>query len=309
MIRPLRPILAVAFVVLPVAASANAHAQAPCAAEAAAATKAGRDPSLTGPTERAAIVAMREGNAQHAEGIKRSRVVATQSQAAEAFDRAIASYVEAAMASNAPAVLYNLAQTYRAAGRYPDAIEQYRQFLARATPRAPLRELVECHIATMTAEVERAASTAPPRDAAPVEDSALGQPDPAREREPVPTAPALPQPPVMSDAPPHWYADGVGWGLLGGGLAVAGVGGFLLIDASALRTDAENEPRDDVRIQLRDRADDRQRWGSVTTAVGAVLVVGAVVKLAIVPSRSSPAARASLYVAPAGAGVAIGGRF
>src|SRR5688500_15630064 len=68
----------------------------------------------------------------------------------------------AGLADDAPLILYNLGRTYREAKDYEKAIRQYKLFLERGKPGEEVRALVECHIRTMTAEMEHAASTAPP---------------------------------------------------------------------------------------------------------------------------------------------------
>jgi len=304
MIRPI-----VAMLIL-VASYTNARAAAPCTDEAEVVAvdtrKNGADPSLAPPTEPAAVAQMRVGKQHHGAGIKRSRIVATQGQAAPEFQAAIDAYVAASDASDAPLILYNLAQTYRAAGRYGQAINQYRQFLGAGKPREPLRRLIECHIASMTAEIERAASTAPPRDVEPTPGVDMLPDSQSVERPPAMVVPVMPLQ-LATGERPAWYADGVGWGILGGGVAVAGAGAFLLLDANSLRTDAASEPRDDVRIDLRDRADSRQRWGAIATAAGAVLVAGGVVKLAITTRAPRSTARTSLRITPIG--LALRGQF
>ncbi len=294
---------------------AVAHA-GPCDAEAAAAKRAGRDPSMVSPTDPTAIERMKEGNQRHQEALKRQRVVATQDQAGAEFQAAIDAYVAAAMISPAPAVLYNLAVTYRASGDYEKAIPQYRQFLDRAKPRRPLRRLVECHIESMTAELEHAAAKAPPHEpVSPQEPDRIETTTMVPPATPPPDASlATPAPPIdlhldaRTTPPVRWYSDGVGWGISGGGAAVAGLGAFLLLDARSLRAQINDEPRDDVRIELREKADGRQTWGTVATAAGAAILLGGIVKLALTSDapRSTPA-RTSLRVSPTG--LAMEGRF
>ena len=258
----------------------------PCDSEAAAAKKAGRDPSLVGPTEASAVALMREGNTHHAEALKRQRLVATEDQAGIEFAAAIDSYVRAAMVSSAPSILYNLAVTYRASGDYEKAIRQYRLFLEKTKAGEPLRRLVECHIASMTAELEQAAAKAPPRE--PVSpDPPLGEPRPVAVRDEPGARESRPTPLAWRDLPAFvarpWYDDSLGWGLTGTGAAVVGVGTFLLLDARGMRTDAASEPREDVRIELREKAGERETWGTVVTATGAVVLISGIVKLAITP--------------------------
>jgi serine/threonine protein kinase len=72
-----------------------------------------------------------------------------------------------------------------------------------------------------------------------------------------------------------WHADPLGWTLAGGGVAVGALGAFFLFDARSLHSDVDRELRDDVREELRAKADSRQTW----VTVGAVTGVGEVVAI------------------------------
>lgn len=297
----------VVLVVVALTAPSVAVADAPCDAEAAA-VRGKTDRSLAPPTDPIAVARMKSGNDHHREALKRASVVATRDQAAAEFRAAIDDYVAAAMASASPSVLYNLAQTYRAAGDYESAIAQYRLFLDRGKPGAGFRKLIECQIAAMSAELARAAAAAPPRGPG-TEDGRADDPDRSRDDErdaphdatPTTTAiPLAPTPPMPRPAP--WHDDPIGWTLLGGGVAVGGLGAYFLIDARGLRRDAAIESRDDVRAELRDKADARQTWGTITTVAGAALVTVGIVKLAITPD--APRSRIALRVAPSGLAIA-----
>lgn len=289
-------------VVVSLLVPASAVADAPCSDEADAARKAGRDPSLASPRDPAAVTYMKTASAHLDEGLKRAAVVATRDHAAAEYQAAIDSYVAAAMISTAPVVLYNLAHTYRTAGDYPHAIEQYRSFLDHARPGPVLRALVECHIATMTAELERAASTAPPIEPAPVDD-----PPP-----PVAAPSETPIPATMVGlvvAPSPWHHDPVAWVLTGTGAAATGAGVFLLIDAADLR-EKSNDPRrsDDVRKDLVDQAHRRQWWGTAATVAGAALLTAGVAKLILTPDAAHDA-RASMSLRLTPGGLAVRGTF
>lgn len=301
--------------VVAVVAPLSAHADGPCEAEAAAARRGKIDASLAPPTQPDAIAHMKAGNARSLEGTKLASIVATRDQAPAAFKAAVDEYVAAALISPSPSILYNLAQTYRAAGDYANAIEQYRLYLARGKPGRPLRNLVECHIAAMTAELDRAASTAPPQGPgdgtpadAPAEPAAEPAP-PAVATEPSTAATLAWQSGGAFVARP-WYDDWVGWTAVGAGVAAGGAGAYLLLDARSLRDDAAHEPRDLARKDLDARADSRQTWGTVATAAGVAVLAAGVIKLAITPEarrETNPRAQVSLQVTPGG--VALGGWF
>lgn len=277
-----------------------------CDADRAKMEAVAKDPALNPPTERAALKAFGEGNRHHREGLRLGRVVATQGEATSEFQLAIDSYVEAARLSMAPAILFNLAQSYRAAAQYDLAIAQYRLFLDRGKPGPALRDVVACLVATMIAEKEKAAASMPPRDAAP---------EPKLDAAPASAAAPpidlkLHEPPQTPQAPP-WQDDGIAWGITGSGVAATAIGVFLLADAHDLEVQASGEPSDTMRADLRAKASTRQTWGTITTAAGAALVVGGVVKLIRNPapstSTSATSARASFMLSPTG--FVVEGRF
>jgi len=295
----IRSLLVVMFLLctLPRVASAGPA----CDADRAAMAKVAQDAALKPATEREAVQHVNEGNRHHREGLKLFRVVAAQPEAAAEFARAIDEYIAAARVSTAPSILYNIAQTYRAAGDYDKAIRQYRLFIDRGKPGEALRGVVECLIATMTAEQERAAASMPPRDAAP---------EPTTAIEPPTHPPPAPPLALHLDAPPArpWHHDGLGWGITGTGAALSTLGAFFLYDAHHLRANADVEPRDDVRADLRDQADRRATWGTVATITGSVVLAVGVIKLIHHPApRATTATHAWLLVSPRG--VALEGRF
>jgi hypothetical protein len=155
---------------------------------------ASRIRSLAPPTNPIAVARMKSGNNHHREALKRAAVVATRDQAAAEFQAAMDEYVAAAMASPSPSVLYNLAQTYRAAGDYPRRSSSTGCSSIAASPGSRFRNLVECQIAAMAAEldargVDRAAARARRRG---------GRADP----EPTAPAPAPTSAPAVALEPP-----------------------------------------------------------------------------------------------------------
>lgn len=288
-----------------VALTVVAHADAPTCEVESQAVKAdeqtnGRDPAMRSPTDRRAKRHMSDGTDWHREGLKRSRVVGQDDAAAEAFRAAVKAYEAGALIDPAGLLLYNLAQSYRALGDYERAIDQYRRILDNVRPREPVRRLVECHIAGMTAELERAARTSPPRDAIPTE------PEPTEDTtRPTPEANANPATPALGitrsmpeERTAPWHKDGLGWGAVGTGVVSAGVGAFFLFDASRLHEEADREDRDDLRLDLRAQADSHRTWGTIAIAAGGALVVAGVVKLAIHPKQRASVTDVSLGLGP-----------
>lgn len=262
-------------------APALARADDACAAEARAFDPT--DPALASPKDKQAAQHVREGN-------KRHRVLK--------YAEAIEAYVAAALVDSAPSIHYNLGQSYRLSGQYENAIRQYRLFLDRGAPGPGVRALVECHIASMTAELRRSAATAPPTGPAPDDDDVA-----------VRTAPAGPaaatDATLTLDGPlpsEPWYTDSVGLGLAGGGAVIAGIGTWLLVDAAGLYDEANREDRDYVRTELRADADTRETWGIAAAAVGGAALIAGVVKLALTPD--APRERSvALWWGPSGIGV------
>lgn len=242
------------------AAPSFAHADTrPCAAEAETVGKMKqRDPSLTPPTDAAAQ--------KHIEAAKRAYGVGE-------FDKAIEEYTAAGLIVDSPLVLYNMAQTFRAAKQYEKAIRQYRLFLDRGQPGSEVRVLVECHIRTMTAELEHAAASAPPEG--PSHDGASAtEPtaEPVAESEPVP---------VDEPAPSRWTGTRkVSVGVAGLGVVAAGVGVVFGVQSAGFKDDAEaicpSNPcaRADEANELSDRASSRATMANVLYGVGGAFVVG-----------------------------------
>lgn len=254
-------IAVLAIAAFPLPAHANGE---PCAAEAmVVASMSARDPSLTSPKDAAAAEHLKAGNRSYRMG---------------EYDAAIKSYVAAGLADDAPVVLYNLGQSYRSSNAYEKAIRQYRLFLDRGQPGKQLRALVECHIKTMTDELERAASTAPPQGPAPDGPGGgdMGKP-------PGDGADGEVREVASTEQSQPWYADAIGWTAVGAGVLTGGIGVVLLLDASGLDDEAAREDRDDVRQELRDKADSRRLWGSIVGGVGVVSLAVGIVKLILTP--------------------------
>jgi tetratricopeptide (TPR) repeat protein len=112
-----------------------------------------------------------------------------------------------------PAILYNAAQANRLAGKRDRALELYRSYLRVYGRRAEHASDVEWHIGELqkAAEVERAASPAPPSAGAPLA--------PAPALEPGPTVSLVAEPPPAPSIPIYrrW------WFWAGAGALVAGI--------------------------------------------------------------------------------------
>lgn len=239
--------------------AATGQESRPCTKEAQAVQQMStRDPSLEYPKSDAAK--------EHLEQGKRAFGVGE-------YDKAIDSYTAAGLVDDAPLILYDLGQTYRAAKEYDKAIRQYRLFLDRGKPGAEVRALVDCHISTMKAELEHAASTAPPTG--PVSDDPDGV---------APIDGIRPGPSDQDATGGVWTSArkvALGTGIVGG-LAI-GVGVVFGVQGRGYKDDAAqlcpSDPCSNAAEAnaLSDKSGDRARLANISFGTGAALIVGATV--------------------------------
>jgi tetratricopeptide (TPR) repeat protein len=227
------------------------------------------------------------------------------------FQSAITEYKAGAAIEEAGVFWYNLGQCYRQLGNYEDALWYYQRFLDRGKPTGALRDSVVDFIAKMTAEKEKAATKQQPTDAGGDENSATtdAKQTTATPAVPAPTQTQEPEKEEPVDAPPRWYADGIGWGITGVGVAGVGIGVGLIVSSSGLADDAQNATNELDRADLHDRADSRRRLGTIVTGVGAAVAVGGIIKLVLVPNRRETAPVVSAAPTSGGMALTISGRF
>jgi tetratricopeptide (TPR) repeat protein len=215
------------------------------------------------------------------------------------FEKAIEEYKAGALQEDAPVFLYNLGQCYRQLGKYEDAIWHYERFLSRGQPTGDLKTSVEEFVREMKAELDKKAMSQPPTEPAP---------ESAKKPESQPTPVVAPPPLVATEHVEPWYADSVGWVLAGGGLLATATSGYLLLDAADLDEQANNEDRQDVRQQLRDKASSRRVIGAVVGIAGVGALATGIIKLAIHPSPHNETT-ASWGIGVTGNGVQVFGSF
>ncbi|MGE0401896.1 MAG: hypothetical protein AB7T06_34655 [Kofleriaceae bacterium] len=221
---------------------------------------------------------------------------------AREFEKAIEEFKAGILVEDAPIFHFNLGQSYRQLGKYEDSIWHFERFLHGANPLpAKYKDAVESLVRDMKAELERKAMTRPPTEPADGE----GSKEITKPAEP--SVPEVPEVPPPSEAAAPWYADGVGWGLVGAGVVGGGVSLFLFVNASSLDDDANKEPSQSRQTELRDQASSRRLIGTIVGVVGAGVLVTGIVKLAITPHRSERASNVSLVFSTNG--VAVAGRF
>ena len=214
----------------------------------------------------------------HVDAALRAYSAADYDVAAREFERAYA-------IDDDPALLYAWAQARRQGGQCRDAIELYRRYL-ETNPTADQTAAARNNIALCEEQLRRAAP-------------------PEAEREPEPAAssePAAPTTRPRRDRP--WYGDGLGAGLVGGGVAATAVGvTFLVLAKRSADAASDAEQRSDFLDHL-DAADSRRRIGYVGLGVGAALIAGGIVRFALRDDDDD-----AVGVAITGASIGVVGRF
>lgn len=278
-----------AFVALAGVAHANPHA--------------GKLKATREPTKPDAIEFMRRGN----------RAIAV-----NAYDTAIHQYQLGAIADAVPLFWLDLGLAYRRANRYTEAIDAYREFLARSAGDDDpdgIRDQVEQLIPQL-----EAARDAPPTHPTPISETSADTSAPATSSAAPTTSSAASSatvPTSAHDATTHdattisthasvsrWH-DGPGWGLGGAGIVATGVGLYLLANASSLDDQADRETDFGQRDQLRQSASSRRTIGVVTAVSGGVLVAAAIARFALVGSPSTTST-SSLQLTPGPGDVGLG---
>ena len=210
------------------------------------------------------------------------------------FEDAVAEYKAGALIEPAPVFDYNLGQCFRQLRKYEDAIWHYERFLSRSSPEGKLLEAVNSFIAQMKSEIDEKARTMKPTEPAPTQSV---QPMPIRLHD---------QPQVDARVDP-WYADAVGWGLVGTGVVGLGTSVGFLLNAASLNDDANASSSEEEHARLKDRGHTRTLIGSAVGIGGAGLLVAGIIKLAVHPTGSRTVA--SWNISASGADVMVLGQF
>jgi tetratricopeptide (TPR) repeat protein len=212
------------------------------------------------------------------------------------FAEAAKEFEAAYEAKNDPAILFNLAQSYRFAHDYEKAIVTYRAFLRNA-PDDHNRAQVEKSIADLQERLNREQPARPPqrRETAP----------PAAVTPPPTVTPAIT--PATTQAPPprakrSWVLVGVGAGLLGLGAAGIAVGAYdLAINGNGTCARAPGQ------LRCPDRYNTAGVGGAFVGLGAAAAITGAA--LLIVDARRVRRLHAALGVTPASTALVLGGEF
>lgn len=213
------------------------------------------------------------------------------------YDAAILEFKTAYAAAPSPTILFPWAQAERLRGNCREAIDLYQRFIDSGPPpkqvEAASTNRQECVARIQSAETAAASLVPGETGDAPAQPlDAPKQPEGPAEPEPAPP-PEKPRP------------DGLGWGLLGGGLGLAAVGAGLLGGAVAKQSQAAGA------ATYGDFAADKQGaraltiGGGVLTGIGLALAIGGAIRLARVKKRGGAA---QAWFDPRG-GLGFGGRF
>ena len=210
----------------------------------------------------------------------------------ERWDDASEAFARAYEQTGEPKFLYTRAQAERRAGRCKDAIALYEEFL-ETEPAEKAQELARKYI-------EECRALLPPEP----EPEPEPQPDPIGD--PTTDDPVVgPEPPIVDEPPTAkpWYRDPWGDALVGIGVVAAAAGGAMVGVAYRGANAADDAPDDRAFGQELDRAQTLERAGAITLGVGAALLVGGVVRWAVVGAKGKRQAR--VLPQPGGAAIVV----
>jgi hypothetical protein len=204
-------------------------------------------------------------------------------------DEAVKEYALAWQDLHAPAILYSWAQSERLRGHCTEAAALYERFVTEGQTAPPSydTELLRAQWSNMLANAERQrdACRDPASEPASEPTAGAGAPtEPTAKPEPT-TAPAsssTDQLHTPSSASRPWWRDAVGWSLAGTGAATLAAGATLLgvaawEDGRAEELGSHGRFRDAI-----DRAVIEQRVGFGLLGLGGALVVGGIVRFAVI---------------------------
>lgn len=189
-----------------------------------------------------------------------------------------------------PMLLYAWAQAERLAGSCARAVGLYRRYL-ETEPATEQRQLAEANLLDCEAELP------PPPE-----------PEPEPEIDPLPPDDTVDDPPSTDEPTRPWHRDPTGGVLFGVGLAGAAAGGTLMGVARSQGAQAPDADVEDDYLATRARAERMNIAGIVTLGVGSALLLGGVIRYAVVASKARRRSDTAFRWAPTwtGAGVGVG---
>jgi tetratricopeptide (TPR) repeat protein len=200
--------------------------------------------------------------------------------AAQEYEQAIDALREAYANEPDPKYVFAEGSALQELGRYHEAIEAYERFLALAPPKDQAQKAFDRIQVCRAAIDEREPAATEP----------VPKPESAFATEPVSR-----QPDHDDGAAPTrpWHRDVTGGVLLGVGLAAAATGGALVgVGAGRRRAAMDAETEDAFRIDLRGTTA-LQGVGVGLLVTGGALLVGAIVRYAIVRRRNATSSRSA----------------
>ena len=206
-------------------------------------------------------------------------------------------------------LLYPWAQAERESGDCETAIDLYKRVL-ESNPPETLAANAQGNIDRCQEQLDEADMVIEDdADDEPVDDL-VDEPDTPPEPDPEP-APIKPREDEGKDTTKAWYKDPVGGVLVGIGVAGVVTGGALMGVASSRAKSVGDADTNQDYVDAKDSAKTLNTGGVVALSVGGALLVGGIIRYAIV-AKKNKAQTARLFVSPAwarGAGVSISGRF
>lgn len=195
---------------------------------------------------------------------------------------------------------FQLAESLATSGEYADARRYYESVLRVADLPSDERDRAAHGLADV-ARRETEAKT-PHSDTA----TDAHPTNTATSPTPTPTITQASAPPATNIVRTSRWRDPIGWSFAGVGVVAAGVGAYLLADASSLDDQANAESSATTREQLHATAHTRRTAGTVTAIGGGVFVILAVARFALIGPPSSSTSATSLQFIPGPGDVGLG---
>lgn len=215
------------------------------------------------------------------------------------FHDAAAAYQRVYELHHDPALLYNIAQSYRLANDPEKSLFFYKSYLS-SVPDAANRDEVASRIAELERVVaeQKKAKERPPND--------IAQPP-----KPVPSAPSAststPAAVVSAERPSSpWYRSSAGLSLAAVAVATAVIGGILIWRFQVYDQQSRTAPSIQALYDARDSAQNYQVAGGVVLGVSAAALVGSTVAFVLARRAEKHRAHAGLFVAPGANGAWAG---
>jgi tetratricopeptide (TPR) repeat protein len=209
------------------------------------------------------------------------------------FDKAIAEYKAGALLEDVPVFQYNLAQSYRMAGQYEEALWHYENFLGRLPPGDPSRAKVEGLMAQVKSELSTTAAASKSKTEPVSATKSLSESGSVNLRDEADDKSSRAS--ALTGGVPATHSNNWGWGISGVGSLLLGSSAIVFhLSGNHTYERAKSTSDDEQRDALVDTATSRRY---VAQGLAAATVVCAGVAVYLFYSRSRPASRASRHSA------------